>query len=210
MSFVAGRIELKIGHGFRFHAVRQNFFTQENWRRNWMLNVDVDVDVESSWLSTFFEDATFRWSNNKSKTGLVRRTNFLTLVWWPRPQGHKKRSIFGIGPQGPSETIFKDLNKNDDAHSSFVWNFFVGISYFIRDNYTNANLFFDKKKKGTSANLRPSFHFYGMIFWLKKGLCIGMAWLLFQKYLVQSRTSILLSFQFISSQAKSLYLDRIH
>ena len=35
--------------------------------------------------------------------------------------------------------------------------------------YTNANLFFDKKKKGTSANLQPSLHFYGMIFWWEKG-----------------------------------------
>ena len=34
---------------------------------------------------------------------------------------------------------------------------------------TNANLFFDKMKKGTSANLQPSLHFNGMIFWWKKG-----------------------------------------
>ena len=29
--------------------------------------------------------------------------------------------------------------------------------------YTNANLFFDKKKKKELANIRPSLHFYDMI-----------------------------------------------
>ena len=54
--------------------------------------------------------------------------------------------------------------------------------------YTNAKLFFDKKKKRELANIRPSLHFSGMIILVKKkGLCIGMAGLPFQK-----------GFQFIS------------
>ena len=32
------------------------------------------------------------------------------------------------------------------------------------------------------AKKRPSLHFYAMIFWWKKGLCIGMAMLPFQKH----------------------------
>ena len=47
---------------------------------------------------------------------------------------------------------------------------------------TNANLLFDEKKNRKMANIRPSLHFYGMIFWWKKGLCRGMAWLPFQKH----------------------------
>ena len=48
--------------------------------------------------------------------------------------------------------------------------------------YTNANLFFDKKKKRKLANIQPRLHFYGMIILVKKkGLCVGMAWLPFQK-----------------------------
>ena len=35
--------------------------------------------------------------------------------------------------------------------------------------YTNANLFFDKKKKKKLANIQPSLQFYGRIFWRKKG-----------------------------------------
>ena len=42
--------------------------------------------------------------------------------------------------------------------------------YIVRKLSANANLFFDKKKKGTSANLRPSLHFYGMISWGKIGM----------------------------------------
>ena len=49
----------------------------------------------------------------------------------------------------------------------------------------NANLFFDKKKNRKLANIRPSLHFYGMIILVKKkGLCIGMTWLPFQKFWV--------------------------
>ena len=48
--------------------------------------------------------------------------------------------------------------------------------------YTNANLFFDKKKKRKLANIWSSLHFYGMIILVKtKPLCKGMAWLPFQK-----------------------------
>ena len=48
--------------------------------------------------------------------------------------------------------------------------------------YTNANLFFDKKKNRELPNIRPSLHFYGMIILVKKKvLYIGMAWLPFQK-----------------------------
>ena len=32
-------------------------------------------------------------------------------------------------------------------------------------DYTNANLFIDKKKNRKLANIPPSSHFYGMIFW---------------------------------------------
>ena len=34
--------------------------------------------------------------------------------------------------------------------------------------YTNANLFFDKKKNREFPNIRPSLHFYGMIILFKK------------------------------------------
>ena len=53
-----------------------------------------------------------------------------------------------------------------------------------RTVYTNANLYFDKKKNRKLANIWPSIYFYGfygVIFWWKKGLCREMAWLLFQK-----------------------------
>ena len=44
----------------------------------------------------------------------------------------------------------------------------------------DANLFFDIKKNRKLVNIQPSLHFYGIIFWWKKGLCIGKAWLPFQ------------------------------
>ena len=48
--------------------------------------------------------------------------------------------------------------------------------------YKNAYLFFDIKKNRELVNIRPSLHFYGQIFFVKKkGLCIRMAWLPFQK-----------------------------
>ena len=40
-------------------------------------------------------------------------------------------------------------------------------SYFV-SSFISTNLFFYKKKKEKLANL-PSLHFYGMIFWWKKG-----------------------------------------
>ena len=57
----------------------------------------------------------------------------------------------------------------------------VRNSIFFSIYYTNANLYFDKKKNRELANTLPSLHFYGMIILLKKGLCRGMAWLPFQK-----------------------------
>ena len=50
------------------------------------------------------------------------------------------------------------------------------------DHLLNANLFFDPNKNRKLAIKRLSLHVYAMIFWWKKGLCIGMAILLFQKY----------------------------
>ena len=49
--------------------------------------------------------------------------------------------------------------------------------------YTNAYLFFDKKKNRELANIRLRLNIYGMIILVeKKGLCKGIAWLPFQKY----------------------------
>ena len=53
--------------------------------------------------------------------------------------------------------------------------------YYLVSVHTNANLFFDSNKNRKLAKTRPSLHFYAMIFWWKKGLCIGMAMLPFQK-----------------------------
>ena len=51
--------------------------------------------------------------------------------------------------------------------------------------YTNTYLFFDKKKNSELANIWRSLHFYCKIILVKKKcLCIGMAWLPFQKYLL--------------------------
>ena len=47
--------------------------------------------------------------------------------------------------------------------------------------FIQKQIFLTNRKKRKLANIQPSLHFYGTIFWLKKGLCKGMAWLLFQK-----------------------------
>ena len=38
-------------------------------------------------------------------------------------------------------------------------------------------VFWQKRKENWQIYVRPSLHFYGMLFWWKKGLCRGMAWM---------------------------------
>ena len=92
--------------------------------------VDVHVDDEMlRWLSTF---RTFRMTSkmspNMSDFEVHISTNFLTLVWRPRPQGHKKRSIFGIGPQGPKLWIKQKPAK----FSQLVYFSFRYVRLFVR------------------------------------------------------------------------------
>ena len=52
-------------------------------------------------------------------------------------------------------------------------------------------VFSDKQKNRKLANIRPSSQFYGMIILVKtKSLCIGMAWLAFQKLKSEESTKI--------------------
>ena len=81
-----------------------------------------------------------------------------------------------IVPPFPGQLIFKDIlipnhwKKVNNNHDSLP--IFIQMKFFV-----------DKKKYRKLSNIQPSFHFYGMIIWVKtKPLCIGMALLPFQKF----------------------------
>ena len=77
--------------------------------------------------------------------------------------------------------IVYECSHMQDLDKSCIRIIVDGIEQLINPLTELFQLIYKEKKVPAQWKIRPSLHFYGMIFWWKKGLCRVMAWLPFQK-----------------------------